>query len=159
MATEVHKETIVYKDTLSLAHEAVRAGLIYEDVLDHFNSLHPEVPKSMTLRYLKELCHQFDKLPGWYNRQEYLHDFLPLLEAAINTPSLSVTEDIQLHPEHASDLIEILVKYAYKWRLVGTALRFQSQDLDNIQANHASMVDSLKHNLIRLLEDWLQKKH
>ena len=41
----------------------------------------------------------------------------------------------------------------------GTALKFNYQDLDNIQASQASMVDSLKLDLIRLIEDWLHKKH
>ena len=39
-------------DALGLAQDAVRAGLIGQGVLDHLNSLQPQVPNSIKLRYL-----------------------------------------------------------------------------------------------------------
>ena len=143
------------EDLLSIAaNRAVRAGLIGDEVFDHLTSLHPQVPISMVLRYLRELCYRSSDLSGLCNRQE-IDDFLP---DAIDRDGIAATE-LQLGHKHASKLIGILVKYASKWRLLGTALGFHCQDLDNIQASHALMVDSLKLNLIRLIEDWLQRKH
>ena len=39
-------------DTLALAGEAVREGIISKRVLDQLISLHPQVPNSMKHRYL-----------------------------------------------------------------------------------------------------------
>ena len=60
--------------------------------------------------------------------------------------------------EQLTDLMEFLVDYAYKWRYIGVALRFKSQDLDNIQACPLLVHDSPKSYLTRLLEEWLLKK-
>ena len=137
------------EELLSLAKNAVREGLIGDYILEHLTSLHLQVPVSMALRYLKEQCYLFGEVSERGNRKY--------------TDGLLIDRDtgkeFQLGLEHASRLTEILVKYASKWRLIGTALRFHYQDLDNIQASHASMVDSLKLNLIRLIEDWLQRTH
>ena len=65
---------------------------------------------------------------------------------------------LQLGPEHISDLTELLVQYAHKWRFIGTALHFQPQDLDNIQACPSLLLDSPRSFLVRLLEDWLLRK-
>ena len=53
---EYHSEL----DILALAKEAVRAGLINQDVLDHLTSLHPQVPSSIKHRYF--LMHVHDTL-------------------------------------------------------------------------------------------------
>ena len=60
-----------------------------------------------------------------------------------------------LGSEHISELTEFLVGFAFKWRLIGTALSFLPQELDAIQAEHASMVDSNKHNLISVISGWV----
>ena len=151
MAHQLKEAEYSGEDLLSLANNAVRAGLIGDYILDHLTSLHPQVPVSMALRYLKEQCYLFGKVSD----RKYIDG---LLQDAIGRDGTAGME-LQLGLEHASRLIEILVKYASKWRLIGTALRFHYQDLDNIQASHASMVDSLKLNLIRLVEDWLQRTH
>ena len=133
------------EDLFTLVNNVVRAGLIRHDILEHLASLHPQVPVSMVLRYLREQWHLFgDLLPDAIDRDDTAGDG-------------TASTEFLLGLECASKLTEILVKYASKWRLIGTALRFHYQDLDNIQASHASMVDSLKLNLIRLIEDWLQR--
>ena len=156
MATELHQleDELSGEDLLSIANKVVRAKLIGGEVLEHLTSLHPQVPVSMGLRYLKQRCYQSFEESGWYNRQN-VDDFLSNAFGGIG----NAATELQLGLKHASKLTEILAKYASKWRLIGTALRFHCQDLDNIQASHACMVDSLKLNLIRLVEDWLQKKH
>ena len=151
MADKLKEAEYSGEDILSLAKKAVRKGFIRDYILDHLTSLHPQVPVSMALRYLKEQCYLFGKVSD----RKYIDG---LLQDAIGRDGTAGME-LQLGLEHASRLIEILVKYASKWRLIGTALRFHYQDLDNIQASHASMVDSLKLNLIRLIEDWLQRTH
>ena len=158
MAHQLKEAEYSDEDLLSLANNVVRAGLIGDYILEHLASLHPQVPVSMALRYLKERCYQFG-VPGWYNRQK-IDDLLPdAIDRDGTAGDGTAGTEFLLGLECASKLAEILVKYASKWRLIGTALRFHYQDLDNIQASHASMVDSLKLNLIRLIEDWLQKTH
>ena len=63
--------------------------------------------------------------------------------------------NMRLGQDHIPDLTEFLVGFAYKWRLIGTALSFLPQELDAIQAEHASMVDSNKHNLISVISGWV----
>ena len=53
---------------------------------------------------------------------------------------------ILLGPEQISDLTELLVQHAHKWRFIGIALRFQPQDLDNIQA--CSSLDTGLHQRV-----------
>ena len=57
---------------------------------------------------------------------------------------------------HISLLIELLVSYSHKWRLIGTALRFLPQELDYIQQSNASKVDALKYNLIDMITKWVR---
>lgn len=38
-------------------------------------------------------------------------------------------------------------------------MRFQQQDLKNIQANNAAMVDPLLENLIQMLTEWVERVH
>ena len=144
------------EDLLSLANTALRAGLVGKYILKHLASLHPQVPVSMALKYLKEQCYLFGKVS---DRQKIDSLFPDAIDGDDTARGGTAGTELQLGLECASRLIEILVKYASKWRLIGTALRFHYQDLDNIQASHASMVDSLKLNLIRLIEDWLQRTH
>ena len=158
MAHQLKKAEYSREDLLSLAKQAVSAGIIGDYILEHLTSLHPQVPVSMALRYLKEQCYQFG-MRGWYNRQK-IDSLLPdVIDGDDTARDGTAGTELQLGLECASRLTEILVKYASKWRLIGTALGFHCQDLDNIQASHASMVDSLKLNLIRLIEYWLLRTH
>ena len=70
----------------------------------------------------------------------------------------AVSDTATFGPQHLSDLTELLIPYAHKWRFIGIALKFQPQDLDNIQASPLLLLDSPKSYLIRLLEDWLMRK-
>ena len=159
MAHQLKEAEYSGEDLFSLANNAVRAGLIGDIILEHLTSLHPQVPVSMALRYLKEQCYLFGEVSGRDNRQK-IDSLLPdVIDRDDTARDGTAGTEFLLGLECASRLTEILVKYASKWRLIGIALRFHYQDLDNIQASHASMVDSLKLNLIRLLEDWLQRMH
>ena len=75
----------------------------------------------------------------------------------IQAPTFTLEETI-LGPEQASDLNEFLVAHAYKWREIGTALKFKPQDLSTIQASPFLLYDSPRSYLSRLLEEWLLKK-
>ena len=159
MADQLKEAEYSGEDLLSLAKQAVRAGFIRDYILEHLASLHPQVPVSMALRYLKEQCYLFGWVSHRDNRQN-IDSLLPdVIDGDVTARDGTAGTEVQLGLECASRLTEILVKYASKWRLIGTALRFHCQDLDNIQASHASMVDSLKLSLIRLIEDWLLRTH
>ena len=140
-------QSIENPDPLDLARKAVKAGLIHQDVLDHLTSLDPKVPSSLKHRYL--LTHI----------QNTVKDDQQLFTRMIQEAKFSSEEDIQLGPEHISDLTEFLASYAYKWRLIGTALKFQPQDLDNIQACQTLIASSPLSFLVKLLEEWTQKTH
>ena len=137
-------------DTIALAREAVRAGLIKQDVLDHLTSLHPQVPSSMKYRYLLLELHKEVK------KDEKL--FMKMLHVLFQ-PRLNTTTNVIFGPEHISELVEFLAKYKYKWELIGIALEFQPQDLSNIKASHISTTDFLIHSLKSLIEEWIGKKH
>ena len=55
-------------------------------------------------------------------------------------------------------LTEFLTSYAHKWCLIGTALKSLPQDMDYVQAKHASMVDFDWLNLISIISDWVLRK-
>lgn len=147
-------------DSLALAREAVKAGLLCQDVLDHLTSLHSQVHNSMKYRYL------LMQLYNTINNDEQLfvrmvrvfieHGWHPTNPA--NTTS-EAADDFPLGTEHIPDLAEFLVPYAYQWRSIGTAMRFKPQDLNNIQARCSSCCDALKQCLLLLLEEWLGEKH
>ena len=145
-------------DALELAREAIGAGLINPSVLDHLNSLQPEVPNSMKLRYF--IIHLYNAI----NRDKKL--FLRMVQVFLafrshpipsSSSSVSATNDFPLGTEHIPDLAELLVDYASRWRSIGTAMRFKPQDLDNIQAS--LLLGSLDSFLLRLIEDWILRKH
>ena len=71
-------------------------------------------------------------------------------------PNIEET-DILIQVEHICLLAEFLIGYAHKWRLIGTALSLLPQELDAIQAEHASMVDFNKHNFINMISVWVLK--
>lgn len=64
-------------------------------------------------------------------------------------------DDTLLEPDHIYHLTEFLIRFAFKWRLIGTSLMFHPEDLDNIQCNNAVHVDPVKHNLMTLVTDWV----
>ena len=131
-------------DPLDLAREAVKAGLVHQDVLDHLTSLDPKVPSSLKHRYLLTHTRNID--------QQFFKRIHP-------EDKFSTEGDIPLGPEHISDLTEFLASFAYKWRLIGTALKFRPQDLDNIQACQTLVTSSPLSFLVKLLEEWTQKIH
>lgn len=144
-------------DTLALAQEAARSGLIKPSVLSHLTSLHPQVPNPVKHRYLLAQLHEAVEGDSrlFARMIKMLLDYKPTLRSAV----LSDTDNTPLRSEDISRIVEYLVRYSYKWRFIGTALEFQPHDLDNIQANHAAMNCSIKQNLIKLLEDWILKVH
>lgn len=71
-------------------------------------------------------------------------------------PNIEETDNL-IRFEHIYAIAEFLIGFAYKWRLIGTALNFLPQELDTIQAEHASMVDSNKHNLVNMISVWVLK--
>ena len=118
-------------DTLALAQKAVRDELIDQYVLEHLTSLHLQVPSTMKHKYLlacldaalKKLSMYYKELPDKYRKYVIVD----------HTPNTSSTVGV-LDTKQLPDLIEILAVHAYKWREIGVALRFQPEDLDNIQA-------------------------
>ena len=148
-------------DTIALAREVVRAGLIKQDVLDHLTSLSLQVPSSLKQRYF--LMHLRETVWDNINDEQFfarmmqvLVEFQPNQNLAQNTEK---DNNLPFGPEHIPELVEFLAKYAYKWELIGTALKFQSHDLGNIKASCASMTDFLIHSLKSLMEEWIGKKH
>ena len=148
---EYHSEL----DILALAKEAVRAGLINQDVLDHLTSLHPQVPSSIKHRYF--LMHVHDTLKDNGDLlMEILRVFLQSTARPAPVTRSDGRDDITFVEGDISVLIELLVSYSHKWHLIGTALRFLPQDLDYIQQSNASKVDALKYNLIDMITKWVR---
>ena len=142
-------------DILTLAKEAVRAGLINQDVLDHLTSLDPQVPSSMKHRYF--LMHVHDTLKDNGDLlMEILRVFLQSTARPAPVTSSDDRDDITFVEGDISVLIELLVSYSHKWRLIGTALGFLPQNLDYIQQSNASKVDALKYNLIDMITKWVK---
>ena len=146
-------------DTIALAKKAVRAGVIKQDVLDHLTSLQPQVPSSMKHRYL--LQHLKEVIRANIDDD---HDFAKIVQVLVEfqpNQNLAVINSMPFGPEHISDLVEFLAEYPFKWELLGTALKFKPQDLNNIKASHTctSMTDPLMHSLKSLIEQWIGKKH
>ena len=148
-------------DTIALAREVVRAGLIKQDVLDDLTSLSPQVPSSMKQRYFlmqlkKAEMSNINDEQFFARMVQVLVEFQSSQNLAQNTEK---GNNMPLGPEHIPELMEFLAKYAYKWELIGTALKFQSHDLSNIKASCATMTEFLIHSLKSLLEEWIGKKH
>ena len=146
-------------DTIALAREAVRAGLIKQDVLDHLTSLHPQVPSSMKYRHF--LIQLKKSVEVNINDEHFFTKMVQvLLEFQPNQNLENIDKDsASFSHEHIPELVEFLANYAYKWELLGTALKFQPQDLSNIEANNVSRCDFVMRNLISLLEEWIGKKY
>ena len=145
-------------DTIALAREAVKAGLIKQDVLDHLISLSPQVPSSMKYRYL--LMQLRETVGANINDEQFFARMVQVL-VEFQPDKKNAEENINMPfgHEHIPELVEFLAKYAYKWELIGTALKFQPHDLSNIEANNVSRRDFVMRNLISLLEEWIGKKY
>ena len=145
-------------DTIALAREAVRAGLIKQDVLNHLTSLHPQVPSSMKYRYL--LMQLRETVGANINDEQFFARMVQVLvEFQPDKKNADKNINMPFGPEHIHELVEFLANYAFKWELIGTALKFQPHDLSNIEANNVSRRDFVMRNLISLLEEWIGKKY
>ena len=148
---EYHSEP----DILALAKEAVRAGLINQDVLDHLTSLHPQVPSSIKHRYF--LMHVHDTLKDNGDLlMEILRVFLQSTARPAPVTSSDDRDDITFVEGDISVLVELLIRQAYKWDLIGTALGFLPQDIRTIQYNNASKPDTADRNLLDMISRWVQ---
>ena len=146
-------------DALKMAQEAVRAGILSQDVLDFLTSLNPQVPKLMKMRYLMKHLHDLLK-----NNEELtlrvFQVFLAFRSHKLAGDALSTrAQEFPLSIEHFSDLAEFLVPYAFQWKSIGIAMRFKLQDLNNIQSSFGQSPIFLQECLFQLLQDWIQKKH
>ena len=144
-------------DPFTLAQEAFRAGLIGQNVLDHLTSLQPQVPNSKKLRYL--LVHMYstvNKDKQLFTRMVQVFIKSQSHAATATTTSSPISGNLSISTEHIPSLAELLVPYASEWWFIGTALKFKPQDLRNIKA--CLMVD-LKSCLLKILEDWIERKH
>ena len=150
---EYHSEP----DILALAKEAVRAGLINQDVLDHLTSLPPQVPSSMKHRYFLMHVHGTLKDNGDL-LMEILRVFLQSTARPAPVTSSDDGDDITFAEGDISVLIELMIQYAYKWDLIGTALGFLPQDIRTIQYNNASKPDTADRNLLDMISRWVQMK-
>ena len=145
-------------DTVALAEEAVQAGLIKHDVLDHLTALHPQVPNSMKHRYL--FRHIFEATKG--NEHLFMRMVQMLLQfqkcqGASTNSSMTKTP---LNSGHISSLTEFLARHAYKWESIGTVLGFKPEDLKNIRANNAIMGSmGVERNLNEMLGTWIEGKY
>ena len=146
-------------DVSELAQEAVKAGILAQEVLDHLISLHPQVPNVVKIKYLVTQVHETLK-----KNQEL---FLGVLQVFLAFRSHTIAqkhvsrEDFSLTTEHIPDLAEFLVPYCFQWRDIGTALRFKPQNLDCIQSsqNRGDIINLPKNCLLKLLASWVQKEH
>ena len=142
----------VESDTLALAKEAVKVGLIKQEVLDHLASLHPEVPNSMKHRYLLMQLHNVTR-----NDKELfavMIQFLVQFQSPINN---AIQFETPLSSGHISEITEFLASYAYKWQLIGTALNFHPQDLKNITAENTTA--EVVYSLRELIGQWIEGRY
>jgi hypothetical protein len=152
MATRDALASAADPDAVELAREVVSAGLVEREVLDHLNSLHPQVPNSMKLRYLVNLLYQKCKC------EQFFFQVVKVL-AAIQPISAhsSTCADISFSTADIAELAELLVPYSYKWRSIGTGLKFTPQDLNNMAACPSLLPDGPKSFMLRIVEDWVQQ--
>ena len=67
-----------------------------------------------------------------------------------------VTADTRLSDGDVSYLMEILSSVASKWNQIGTALRFNPTELDNIRVQHRLFTGAPNSYLQELLSQWVQ---
>ena len=88
---------------------------------------------------------------------EILRVFLQSTARPAPVTSSDDRDDITFVEGDISVLIELLVSYSHKWRLIGTALGFLPQDLEYIQECNASKPDAPKYNLIDMITKWVRR--
>ena len=144
-----------------LAREALHFGLIDQDVFNNLTSLYPQAPrlKGFEVDYQQVKDNLKSKLSAKESElmQLTIPDIGGLLRLEYST-DLSSLADSPLNSGQLSELNELLVDYAFKWKSIGIALKFLPQDLENIQACPYLMQDSPKSFLTKLLGDWLQQE-
>ena len=141
--------------TLALAQEAVRNGLIDPVVLKQLSSFHPQVPTPTKYRYL--LACFSTKLQKLQKEVMISYKAMHFLcYHNINVPPVVCDpEDTILGPDQLSYLLEKLVSCAHKWKSIGTLLKFHAGDLSNIEVSTLLMPGAPQSYLQKLLEDWL----
>ena len=87
---------------------------------------------------------------------EILRVFLQSTARPAPVTSSDDRDDITFAEGDISVLIELLIRYAYKWDLIGTALGFLPQDIRTIQYNNASKPDTADRNLLDMISRWVQ---
>lgn len=146
-------------DALDFVKKAVKAGIIDNSVLVHISSIYPHNLGWSSDN--KRMCEVLKRNLA-AKEHELMQSTIPHIETWLHlqysTNSSSIA-DIPLEIGHLSELNELLVDFAYEWRAIGIAIRFQPQNLNNIQACPHLIQDSPKSYLARLLEDWLLRKH
>ena len=171
---EITFATTNTQQLIELAQEAVRAGLIPQNILEIIISFDPQIPTSMKQRYLLSQIHDtlrnkeslFICMVQVFLKHRPKH--LPKSGAEASAISserqsakpttLTLDEEELLTPEHIPDLVELLTSCSHAWRSLGIALRFQSRELDNIKACPGLLANAPYSYLVRLLEDWLHGK-
>ena len=68
----------------------------------------------------------------------------------------SLKDSLRLNKYHYSFLIQQLNSCAAKWREIGTHLRFQPKELDNIEAKPLSLTTAPKSWLSAMISDWME---
>ena len=146
-------------DVLEMAQEAVRIGILSQDVLDCLTSLNPQVPNFMKVRYLTKHLHDLVKNDEELTLRVF-QVFLAFHSHKLAGDAMSTrAQDFPLSIEHFPDLAEFLVPYAFQWNSIGIAMRFKPQDLSYIQSCFGLGPEFPKKCLLLLLENWIQQKH
>ncbi len=179
----IDKDTLEYLTSLHpqapslegypLDYQQVRARFMGKDLLDHLVSLQEKNPLKyeqahdklvLAAREVKLIQKQLqENLKGHLAAKEVelVQSTIPHIECLLHleySTNPSVIAGGPLDPGQLSELNELLVDYAYKWRPIGIALKFQPQDLSNVEACPQLMQNSPASYMTRLLEDWLLKK-
>ena len=87
---------------------------------------------------------------------EILRVFLQSTARPAPVTSSDDRDDITFVEGDISVLIELMIRHAHKWDLIGTALGFLPQDIRAIQYNNASKPDTADRNLLDMISKWVQ---
>ena len=103
-----------------------------------------------TQERLKLSLHKHNYLP-----QTYKSNVVSEKDAYKRKPLTSLHSDsVVVKSQDVSFLVKFLYKYAYMWERIGTALKFQYGELQNIK--DSSPIASPQHHLNQLLDKWTQ---
>ena len=152
MANPLYYETNYFADAANLAQDLLRAGLIEKEVVNQLTNFPPKVPNSVKHRYL------FSEVYNATNNNK--EAFMRMVQVLLQfQSSVATCDNVHIYPEHVPAIVEILAGYASKWRLIGTALRFQPQELNIIEDTNAGKTNLLKLSLIALLYAWVNREY